>query len=67
MLKTFENFISSDYSHYKPEIDLVEPIYPYGSDFFNVGDLLKIHESKSTSHFSLRVQVKLKSQAMELV
>ena len=53
MLKTFENFISSDYSHYKPEIDLVEPIYPYGSDFFNVGDLLKIHESKATSHFSL--------------
>ena len=53
MLKTFENFISSDYSHYKPEIDLVEPIYPYGSDFFNVGDLLKIHESKSISHFSL--------------
>ncbi len=53
MLKTFENFISSDYSHYKPEIDLVEPIYPYGSGFFNVGDLLKIHESKSISHFSL--------------
>ena len=53
MLKTFENFIAGDYSHYKPEIDLVEPIYPYGSDFFNVGDLLKIHESKSISHFSL--------------
>ena len=53
MLKTFENFISGDYSHYKPEIDLVEPIYPYGADFFSVGDLLKIHESKATSHFSL--------------
>ena len=53
MLKTFENFISGDYSHYKPEIDLVEPIYPYGADFFNIGDLLKIHESKATSHFSL--------------
>ena len=53
MLKTFENFIAGDYSHYKPEIDLVEPIYPYGADFFSVGDLLKIHESKATSHFSL--------------
>ena len=53
MLKTFENFISGDYSHYKPEIDLVEPIYPYGADFFSMGDLLKIHESKATSHFSL--------------
>ena len=53
MLKTFENFISGDYSHYKPEIGLVEPIYPYGADFFSMGDLLKIHESKATSHFSL--------------
>jgi hypothetical protein len=53
MIKSFENFTLENYSYYNPGLSQDEAVYPYGSDFFSVEDLLKIHESKSGSNFSL--------------
>jgi hypothetical protein len=52
MIKSFDSFVSENYSHYSPLQD-EELIYPYGADFFDVEDLLKVHESNAISNLSL--------------
>lgn len=53
MIKSFDSFVSENYSHYSPLQNEEELIYPYGADFFNVEDLLKVHESNAISNLSL--------------
>lgn len=53
MVKSFDSFVSENYSYYNPLEGQVDPIYPYGADMFHSRDFLKLHESKAMCNLSL--------------